>query len=39
MRVLVVLEVVDEVEDKEYKSTPLTEELASPSFNGGTRYV
>ena len=33
-----VLEVVDEVEDKEYKFNPLTEELASP-FNGGTRYV
>jgi hypothetical protein len=39
MRVLVVLEVVDEVEDKEYKSNLLTEELASHSFNGGTRYV
>jgi hypothetical protein len=39
MRVLVVLEVVDEVEDQEHKSNLLTEELASHSVNGGTRYV
>jgi len=39
MRVLVALAVVDEVGEEEYKSNPLTEELASPSFTGGTRYV
>jgi hypothetical protein len=39
MRVLVALRVVDEVGEERYKSNPLTEELASPSWTGGTKYV
>jgi hypothetical protein len=39
MRVLVALRLVDEVGEEEYKSNSLTEELSSPSWAGGTRYL
>jgi len=39
MRVLVALEVVDESGEETYRSNAVTEELASASWTGGTRYL
>lgn len=39
MRVLSAMKLCEEVGDEEYKANPVTEALASPSFDGGTKYM
>jgi hypothetical protein len=39
MRVLVAINVCDEVGEEQYLANDVTETLASPAFMGGTRYL
>lgn len=39
MRVLVAMDMVDEIGEEHYKSSPTTETLANPTWSAGTRYL
>ncbi|EKD12991.1 uncharacterized protein L3040_007074 [Drepanopeziza brunnea f. sp. 'multigermtubi'] len=39
MRVLVAMDIVDEVGEEQYRSNATTEALASPTWTGGTRFL
>jgi hypothetical protein len=39
MRVLSAMRLCDEVGEEEYKANPVTEALASPGGDGGTKYM
>ncbi len=39
MRVLVAMDIVDEIGEEQYKASPTTEALASPTWTSGTKFL